>query len=541
MAGYGFNTGMDGHRVRPLSEADKEEIAEGLKIIYGNARERMLRNVSGRFARGITQHGWAERKANEVLAAHAQLERDMDRAHDQREKLLSGVMEGAYASGSQKFHADMRSVLGETAHISPNSMKAGYILADLNNSLNASERRILRQFDDKYADIIGSVSSEMATGVMTTRQAVGEALIAFADEGIDGFVDRGGHHWTLENYAEMAVLTAIERSTISGYVDTMEEYGYDLAIIDGHAGACPICEAWEGVIVSVSGNNPDYPSLDEAESAGCFHPRCLHGITTYYPDISRAPAGGFRDEPREIEGEAPEYTARSKQRYMERMIRKYKDRAIVAQTPQQKMQAVNKVRQWEDALDDLIEEQPADNYLYRHRSRETPTQTLSVNAPGESGEKAVPYSERGIVIPERNTEMMEQLQKSGDVIHAAAGSYTPADLAMLSHETGVEYTAVTVGDTSYLIRGEERATTIPPELTYLIETNHGTVDAHSHPFINDLSPSPADKDMMGHLPWQEKSVIVDPTGKAADFTAEGATEAYTVGHQHDPSIFDEPR
>ena len=380
MAGYGFNTGMDGHRVRPLSEADKEEIAEGLKIIYGNARERMLRNVSGRFARGITQHGWAERKANEVLAAHAQLERDMDRAHDQREKLLSGVMEGAYASGSQKFYSDMRSVLGETAHISPNSMKAGYILADLNNSLNASERRILRQFDDKYADIIGSVSSEMATGVMTTRQAVGEALIAFADEGIDGFVDRGGHHWTLENYAEMAVLTAIERSTISGYVDTMQEYGYDLAIIDGHAGACPICAAWEGVIVSVSGNDSDYPSLDDAENDGCFHPRCMHGITTYYPEISHTPIGGFRTEPREIPSEEPSYTARSKQRYMERMIRKYKDRAIVAQTQQQKMQAVNKVRQWEDALDDLIEEQPADNYLYRHRSRETGLQSAAAGS-----------------------------------------------------------------------------------------------------------------------------------------------------------------
>ena len=46
MAGYGFNTGMDGHRVRPLTEADKEEIAEGLKIIYGKARERMLENVA---------------------------------------------------------------------------------------------------------------------------------------------------------------------------------------------------------------------------------------------------------------------------------------------------------------------------------------------------------------------------------------------------------------------------------------------------------------------------------------------------------------
>ena len=375
MAGYGFNTGMDGHRVRPLTEADKEEIAEGLKIIYGNARERMLRNVSGRLSRGVTQHGWAERKANEVLAAHAQLERDLDHAHDQREKLLSNVMDRAYVTGSQKFYSDMRSVLGETAHISPNSMKAGYILADLNNSLNASERRILRQFDDKYADIIGAVSSEMATGVMTTRQAVGEALIAFADEGIDGFIDRGGHHWTLENYSEMAVLTAIERSTISGYVDTMQEYGYDLAIIDGHAGSCPICAAWEGVIVSVSGNDSDYPSLDDAENDGCFHPRCMHGITTYYPEISHTPVGGFRTEPREIEDESPSYTARSKQRYMERMIRKYKDRAIVAQTPQQKMQAVNKVRQWEDALDDLIESQPADNYLYRHSNRENSLQS----------------------------------------------------------------------------------------------------------------------------------------------------------------------
>ena len=29
------------------------------------------------------------------------------------------------------------------------------------------------------------------------------------------------------------VLTAIERATIAGYVDTMESYGYELAVIDG--------------------------------------------------------------------------------------------------------------------------------------------------------------------------------------------------------------------------------------------------------------------------------------------------------------------
>ena len=139
------------------------------------------------------------------------------------------------------------------------------ILADLNNGLDAAHRRILRQFDDKYAGIIGVVSSEMATGVISTREAVGKALQAFADQGITGFIDRGGHHWTLENYAEMAALTAIECSTIAGYVDTVQSYDYDLAIIDGHAGNCPICEAREDVIISVSGDDSRYSRYSGTE------------------------------------------------------------------------------------------------------------------------------------------------------------------------------------------------------------------------------------------------------------------------------------
>lgn len=351
MAGFGFNIGLDGHRIHPLTEHDAEEVAEGLKIIYGDARERMLKSVAKRMASGRLGYGWTARKTSEVLAAHSQLSRDLSQAARERESLLSGVIDRAYMTGSQQFYSDMRSILGNTVHISPNSAKAGYILADLNNSLNAAERRILRQFDDRYADIIGAVSAEMATGVMNTRQAVGEALQRFADQGITGFIDRGGHHWTLENYAEMAVLTAIERSTISGYVDTMQSYGYDLAVIDGHIGSCPICEAWEGVIVSVSGNDRDYPSLSEAEAAGCFHPRCMHGITTYYPGISHTPKGGFRNEPREMRQPSAQYTARSKLRYMERMIQKYRDRALVAQTAQQKAQASAKAKEWRAAAE----------------------------------------------------------------------------------------------------------------------------------------------------------------------------------------------
>lgn len=370
MAGFGFNIGLDGRNAEPLTDRDAEEIAGALAETYSQARETMLRNVSSRLGRGVTGYGWAERKASEVLDAHRQLEKIYDRAAKQRESLLQGVIDRAMLTGNQKFYSDMGSILGNVAHISPNAAKAGYILADLNNALDAAHRRILRQFDDRYADVIATASAKMATGVTTAKQAVGEALTAFADNGVDCFIDRGGHHWTMENYSEMAVLTAIERSTIAGYVDTMQSYDYDLAIIDGHAGSCPICAAWEGVIVSVSGDNPDYPSLGDAENDGCFHPRCLHGITTYYPGVTHEPKDGFRNEPREIEDPGPSYTTRSKQRYMERQIRKYKDRAIVAQTTHQKLEAKRKLREWENALDQLIEDQPDDNYMYRQRGRE---------------------------------------------------------------------------------------------------------------------------------------------------------------------------
>ena len=389
MARYGFNIGLDGHRIQPLTEKEAEEIADGLTIIYGEARERMLKSVANRVARGVTRYGWAERKANEVLGAHAQLSRDLDRAHAQRESLLSGVIDRAYVTGSQQFYADMRSILGDSAHISPNSMKTGYILADLNNSRNAAERRILRLFDDRYADVIGAVSFELATGDMTAKQAVGEALQRFADQGITGFIDRGGHHWTLESYSEMAVLTAIERSTISGYVDTMQSYGYDLAVIDGHIGSCPICEAWEGVIISVSGNDPNYPSLNEAEGAGCFHPRCMHGIHTYYEGITNTPAGGFRDAPREMRPPSVQYTARSKLRYMERMAQKYRDRALVAQTPQQKAQANAKAREWSAAANRLNKKQYAPAQEWNQYKSSIRADVRAADRPSEEVKRAV--------------------------------------------------------------------------------------------------------------------------------------------------------
>lgn len=133
----------------------------------------------------------------------------------------------------------------------------------------------------------------------------------------------------MSTYAEMATLTAIERATLEGYVDTMQMYGYDLAMISSHAGACPLCVAWEDVVVSVSGESGEYPSLDSAIADGVFHPRCLHYISTYYPGVSR----GGKSKPEKVREPTAEYSVRQHQRYYERQTREWKRRMAVSETP----------------------------------------------------------------------------------------------------------------------------------------------------------------------------------------------------------------
>lgn len=173
-------------------------------------------------------------------------------------------------------------------------------------------------------------------------------------------------------------------------------------------------------------------------------------------------------------------------------------------------------------------------YLYANKVLQTP---------GNAGEKAVPYSKRGIDIEARVKNYAAKLTKGGDYISDVAGTFKNEDLAILTTETGVEYTSLTIGEKSYLIRGFERGTTISKELIDELLREKGTLDCHSHPFIGDLVPSEADKDFLRLLTWQKESVIIEPTQNAVKFTAEGLVETFNGGGNRDDyyynTLFDE--
>ena len=163
---------------------------------------------------------------------------------------------------------------------------------------------------------------------------------------------------------------------------------------------------------------------------------------------------------------------------------------------------------------------------------------VTLNTPGEYGEKAVPYSARNIDIGERLKKYQAELIADGDFVCNAVGSFKNEDLAILTAETGVEYTVLTIGNNAYLIRGTEKSTTIPNDLLIALKEKRGTLDSHSHPFIGDLIPSETDREFLRMLTWQKDSLIIDPTNKGARYNPDGVIEMFNIETVRDENYYE---
>ena len=336
----------------PIAVSAYERLAAEMLEVYEQAETHMLRRVAVRLKTGVDEPGWTETKYAEVTAVRKELSGLVSGLSGKRKQMSAQFIADAYAESSEAFIAEVRSFeeWADMGNLTQNVAKVTSILAELDESLDAADRMILRQANDVYADVIGRATSLAATGTITVRDAVADELKRFADRGITSFVDKAGRHWEMATYAEMATLTALERATIEGYTDTMQAYGFDLAIISSHVGACPLCAAWQGVIISVSGKDSNHPSLADAESSGVFHPRCLHHISTYYEGISR----GTRSSPRAVQPPDEVYTARSVQRRYESSIRRWKRRMAASITPQDERIAYAHVRDYQAKIRNLL-------------------------------------------------------------------------------------------------------------------------------------------------------------------------------------------
>lgn len=121
----------------------------------------------------------------------------------------------------------------------------------------------------RQASLSGMTLNQIHAGIQEKWDTIAGDQAAFR------FRDASGREWSNARYLNMLVRTTTARVARDSYFDTLTQNGDDLAVVQNVDGeACEICQAWDGVIISISGASDKYPSYQQALDAGCFHPNC---------------------------------------------------------------------------------------------------------------------------------------------------------------------------------------------------------------------------------------------------------------------------
>lgn len=314
-----------------------QEFASKVFTIYSDAELFIINKLSNSLYSDINLSNWKYRKLSEINAVKKVFRSYLNNLSKERKKLLYDGNMKAYRYAYDSFISELMKTKFDGKLLPPSLRRVMKLIEESNSKLDYVDRLIFRKANDVYKDVVVHASELVATGSITLRDAVRLELNDFADRGITSFVDKSGSKWSLPIYAEMATITALNRATMVSYVDSMQEYGYDLAYVSSHGDSCPLCRQWEGVIVSVSGKDSRYPSLNDAISSGLYHPNCKHDISTYFDGISKPVKYDV------IESEK-NYQERSRQRYYERQIRKWKRRMLVSASAEEESKAFDRVQ-----------------------------------------------------------------------------------------------------------------------------------------------------------------------------------------------------
>lgn len=254
---------------------------------------------------------------------------------------------------------------GTTPELSPNAqavLQSYYDQAE--EKLNLVNTVMLQSSLDQYRAVIANTityeaqlsaaqkilnesTGEVLMGAATQQQAMRRAVKRMANEGLTGYVDRGGHHWTPEAYVAMDIRTTVTNTAHQATWARCDEYGSDLIMVSTKAAARPLCYPWQGKVLSRANHARDVTDLDGntihvyamnetsyGQPAGLFGINCGHFSSPFFPGLSTV-----RGEPEPEEENARQYAESQRQRALEREIRRAKlDVAIAKATGDEELE-----------------------------------------------------------------------------------------------------------------------------------------------------------------------------------------------------------
>ena len=181
--------------------------------------------------------------------------------------------------------------------------------------------------------ILNEATGEVITGVSSFNQTVRSSVQKMVDNGLTGFIDHAGRHWSPEAYVAMDMRTTMSNTARAAVWEEDDRYGVELYQVSHHNGARPLCYPWQGKVISRNGwtgtvedgdgNKITVHAESEIESfnygGGLFGVNCGHYPISFIPGFSRS-----RPPEQNEEENAREYEESQQQRGLERRVREEK-------------------------------------------------------------------------------------------------------------------------------------------------------------------------------------------------------------------------
>lgn len=374
----------------PVSPTPPDEYFLEVARAYQGAELDVLALIRRRLLLGaeLDDLDWATARLAEVQALRRQAVAVLARVNAAQARAISASLAAAYDAGSVAALKDAAEYLpARPSAVSSATRKAAVraVAGAITGSLAERLPRMLRQMEDDYARVVNDTVARVQAGGVDRRTATGQALQQAYAKGLQ--MGPNGK-MNLPDYITMATRTGVANVSIQGHVDTLAENGLDLVYIQPGPRHCEICDEWankplwrgqgptgpvevEDALTGKPRTVRVYGTLTQAKSAGWGHPNCRCNVGVYLPGATRLPM------PRP-KWDEDGYQAQQEQRAIERKIREWKTRAVLATTPQESARTRAKVKEWQAAQRAHLASHPA---LKRQPARESINGTLGPGRP----------------------------------------------------------------------------------------------------------------------------------------------------------------
>ena len=340
-----------------------DSMSYAMSQVYASVTDKILVNIAKHFPfydPDATTPGVFEYQSK-MLAQMGQVRKEtvdiimqnLDGADDALRNALEAAIMDALKDETPKLRdAAQKGLLGtaEPPEIAPNQMNAFQMYYKQSaDKLNLVNTVMLESTESAYRqtvsnicsvilkinhtqDILNASTGEVITGVSAWNSAMHGAVRKMVENGLTGFIDHAGRHWSPEAYVAMDIRTTMFNASREAIWENANSFGSDLYQVSSHNGARPLCYPWQGKVISRTDRVREVQDLDGnkihvyaqsettyGQAAGLFGINCKHYPMTFIPGLST-----LRGEPQDPEENEQAYAESQEQRALERKLRKEK-------------------------------------------------------------------------------------------------------------------------------------------------------------------------------------------------------------------------